>query len=229
MISNNGTGPNALFDTANLGAFNGDYTVEFWTVIGAPTGGFECFWCVADATNALSLECFLAGDGISPFFDNATSGVFIDTAWPGGVVAAGQRIFWAISHTAGGTNQSTMYKGVGNGALASTTFADAQVTTIVNGILFDFFSLAEPLNANMASWCLRNAALTQREIENDYQRLRPWSRMSSVQRFHPLFNVADAVVDWSGNEFNWTTFGGALQAGTAFAPVPWSPPAVMMM
>lgn len=226
MISNNG-GANALFSVTDNGAFNGDYTVECWLRPSTDVGGFMGFWAASNAASTLTEECFLEGATTTGFWDNMTSGVFIDTAWPGAVVSRTNATFWAITHSVA-AGQSTMYRGNGNAALSSTTFADVQATTIANIIILNFFSTAEGVNGDMGSWVLRDAALTQREVENDYQRLRPWSRMSSVRRFHPLLNVATETVDWSGNAFSLTLFGTLLE-GTRFPPVPWSPPALMMM
>lgn len=227
MIHNNG-GANALFDTANVGAFNGDYTVECWLRPDVDVGPFMGFWAAGDATLTGTEECFLEGASGNGFWNNSTAGS-TDTQWPG---AAGidrtKATFWALSHTVA-AGQSTMYRGDNGGALASVTFADVQAVTMANMIILNFFSTAEGVNGDMGSWVLRNAALTQREIENDYQRLRPWSRMSSVQRFHPLLNVSGQLLDWSGNGFALTLFGGPFTEGVKFPPVPWSPPAVMMM
>lgn len=230
-VAGNGTLGKFLSTTTNVGATDADYTIAFWIlpVNSAPPAGdgFQTAVAYGDSGGINGNEFYFdqAPNFLQPHYIQAPS----DTLIGGGVYSTTVMTFTAIVHTAAAGGSTTIYRGNGNAALTTTVVAGATPTVPTQKFqLFNEINTPnEPLNGSLLAVRVWSAALGVDEVQIEYQGgCKPKTRLASLARFHPLLNVTNDTVDWSGNAFSLTATG-TLLAGTAAPPISWGAPPLL--
>lgn len=212
----NGTNGNFLSGNTSLPSVNSDFSCCLW---GALTlkAGFATF---------LSLENG-SGGGFQFYVDTSTrtphyATLVNDVHFPGGDFTDGQWNWYGMSHSTGGAT-TTLYRSVNGGAISSSSFAETIPAVTLNKlVLYNEGANDEPTNGNLFGFKIWTAALSAREISSEMACHVPRHQLSSVNRYIPILNTANAGEAYVGRGLSLTKTG-TLTDSRKMPPVPWSP------
>lgn len=216
------TNGNFLKGTTNMPALTGSWTVAVWSAL-TLSGTIGDMISIENAGPTQFIQFLTNGTRAPQFLDTA-----IATAFPGGNFTDGAWNFYAAARTSG-TNTVVLSRGA-NGAALSTKSVGSDTTsfTPTAALMFNENGNDEPINGNILGFMIWTAALTAREIANQYLSLTPVSRLDALNRWIPAVDSTTPGTAYFGRNSTLTKTG-TLTASHKMPSVPWYQPQLLMM
>lgn len=219
-LSNNGTNGNFLQATASLPVLTGDFSYTVWAAQSGAGGG-GTFVSFEDAGGAFFLQDGATG-GNSPLYE---SNVFT-TAFPGGNFVNNVWNFYAVVHTSAAGGNTVLYRGTNGAALSTTALGAEAITGVPTTVtLFNEQANDEGILGDLLDFKVWSAALSAREVTNQYLSIFPKSRVGALERWIPMVDSGNGGEAYAGRGKNMT-LTGALPVAHSMPPVPWAIPMV---
>lgn len=205
------TGTQYLTDTANNPPAT--HSACAWA-ISSGAGGVQVPYAIQGAT-------FFAG---TPFFDNGSSPNWQFFSQDLGVVNLGVSAtawtFIGYSRIDNSVNGQTLYVGTGGALTVIGPGGSAVANTPTSVVIGDQLIPTTPMLGNVVDFFAWNVALTDAEMQRQYLLLHSAVRPQDLNRWHPMLNVADVAVDWSG-QAHAPTVTGTYTNSRIMPPIPY--------